>query len=140
MHQRYLIRSAWASAGLDQSNDARLKTLIDSLAETTEDLWGDLSQRLRGLDDATKVALLLALWKTGDAVVRLNLVEVLDPKRPDELKLLNRFVREADAIADSVELYAIAQRGDAELLNRVIHKKGLAATMKNFLKHSVSPE
>jgi len=107
MHQRRLALQAWRRASLSDLG----RTLLRRLDGDGEACWETYATLVRDWDPNLMRELGLPLWKTGDKVLRTNLMRILDWDRPNERKLIQELIRDSDGERDEPELLAALDKG-----------------------------
>ena len=133
MHQRETVRRAWEQTGIFKQGGAKAEAFLRAFDEPAA-CWPDLASRFRQCCPALKGKAAMAIWNTGDKLLRLNLARNLDPKQKDELEILRKLVRSARVDTDPQELVALIQRDVPELLQGVARKKGLSRGLGDMVK------
>ena len=140
MYQRFLLERAFTEVarGARYASVRETQAAITESAahETDEQTWTAAIGWLRRADERNGSALVTAIWSSGDPLVRLNLIQRLDPARPAELRWLTRMAREARVDEDTRELYAIALKSHPALCQGVLRRNGLPAALKTAVEHA----
>jgi hypothetical protein len=100
---------AWKKARLSDLG----RTLLRRLDGDDEACWETYATLVRNWDPKLGRELALPLWKTGDKVLRTNLIRTLDWERPNERKLIQELIGECDGQRDEPELLAAVEKGPA---------------------------
>jgi hypothetical protein len=108
MYQRARVLQAFAAEGLDGVSEPKLGEFLERVSRAEGDCWAELAQEVREKYPEYKERLGAAIWETGDPLIRLNLVRVIDKANDDERALLNKFVVLADPRHDAPVLRAAA--------------------------------
>ncbi len=115
MHQKGLVKQAWQAAGLYDGKDPALAAFLNLLDATATDCWPQLIVECRKNFGGYKAKLADPIWKTGDKVLRLNLIRIADLSLPDEVAILQKYVAKCDPKLDALELRAFVQTGSPPL-------------------------
>lgn len=130
MHQRDAVRAAWAAAGLDQLPDPGLQQFLKTFDAAGEDCWPQLAERARKLCPGQVERLAAAIWRSGDPLLRVNLIRQVDLSSKAEAALMERWARTLDVDRHRCELAAVVERGPAAVLDRVLHRRKLPAGLR----------
>lgn len=131
MYQKDLVKQAWGDAGLYRTRDPELRAFLDRL-DSCGDCWPELVEEVRRHYRPYLEVLARPLWRTGDRLVRLNLVRSADLEDQQERALVEEFVREAGT-GDVHELQAIARNGDLPLVDLIARKRKLPPTLREYV-------
>jgi hypothetical protein len=108
---------------------AALKQFTDWVATGTDVSWAEAAARARRDVPDQIDTLALALWGTGDVVVRANVMRALDPARPDELATLEKLIARARGEADAEPLRAALERRHPAVIARVARKRAVPVAL-----------
>lgn len=125
MHQRDAARAAWAAAGLTKTRDAKLQRFMRDFDALPNDCWPQVLALVRKDYPEYLEQLAAPLWKSGDTLLRVNLVRHADLSRKDEAALVGRWAAGLDAQRHRYELAAVVEHGSAEHLDKVLKRKKL---------------
>lgn len=125
MHQRDLVKRAWADAGLYETKDAKLRQFLEHVDAAGTDCWPELIAECRARYPEYKAALVAPLWKAGDKLVRLNVIRAVDVGQEDEVAIVHDFVKRSHPEQDEHELRAVVHLRHAPLTAAVASKPGL---------------
>ncbi len=134
MYQREKVRRALAQARIFDPEDRGAQEFLKELDRRRGACWPELAQVLRKCCPKLKEPVAQAIWRTGDKLLRANLIQVLDPQQRDELRILTTLTRQARADRDVLELQNIIERDNPELLGLVAKKKGLPLELDIAIK------
>jgi hypothetical protein len=126
MHQKVLALQAWRETGLDRHEDPKIQAFFKLVQASSGACWPDLVKECRNHLPDQKRLLAIPVWKTGDKLLRVNLLRFLDPAHKDELMFLLELVRHCDATKDGPELRAVVEKRHKQLLHEVERKTGLS--------------
>ncbi|MCH7342704.1 hypothetical protein LZ017_04840 [Pelomonas sp. CA6] len=130
MHQREAARAAWAEAGLLKTTDLKLRRFMREFETQTGDCWPQLAARVRSDYPEYLERLAAPLWKSGDTLLRVNLIRHADLARKDESELIQRWAATLDAERNRYELAAVVDQGGTELLDKVLKRKKLPDSLR----------
>jgi len=130
MHQREAARSAWVAAGLYKSGDAKLRRFLHEFDATPQDCWPQVVELVRKTYPEFIVQLVTPLWKSGDTLLRVNLIRHADLSRKNEAELVGRWAAALDAERDRYELAAVVEHGSAQRLDKVLKRKKLSDSLR----------
>lgn len=130
MHQRATARAAWAAAGLTESRDANLRRFMKAFDALPNDCWAQVVALIRKEYPQYIEQLATPLWKSGDTLLRVNLIRHADLARKDEAALIGRWAAGLDADHHRYELAAVVERGSAEQLDKVLKRRKLPDSLR----------
>lgn len=130
MHQREAARAAWLAAGLHKTADARLRRFLEIFEKQTDDCWPQLLALVRQDFPDYVEPLATALWNSGDALLRVNLIRNADLTRKEEAALVKRWSAALDPGRERRELVAVVERDHIELLDKVLARKQLPDSLR----------
>ncbi|XHS77630.1 hypothetical protein ACFJGW_18180 [Burkholderiaceae bacterium UC74_6] len=130
MHQRDAARAAWAAAGLTKTHDAKLHRFMHAFDALPGDCWPEVVALIRKDFPEYIEQLAAPLWKSGDLLLRVNLIRHADLARKDEAALVGRWAAALDADRHLYELTAVVEQGNAELLDKLLKRKKLPDRMR----------
>jgi hypothetical protein len=133
MYQKDLVKKAWADAGLYRSRDPKLRRFLDKVDKCTGDCWPELAEEARERYAEYIDTLVEPLWKTGDKLVRLNLIRLADIENERDRHTVEEFVSKARP-TEVHELQAIARVADLPLLEKVAKKRNLPTELRDFVE------
>ena len=125
MHQKDLAIRTWKEHGLDHGSDERLQAFFKHVDSNQGDCWNELLKAARALSPSEKRLVVEPLWKTGDKLLRVNLIRAADPARQDELQMLIDAVQSCDVERDGAELRALMETEHPRVLSAVAAKPDL---------------
>ncbi len=125
MHQRDAARAVWYAAGLAKTRDAKLRCFLQAFDSLPNDCWPQVVALIRNEYPEYIEQLAAPLWKSGDVLMRVNLIRYADLSRKNEAKLIARWTAGLDVEHHRYELAAVVQHGKAELLDMVLKRKKL---------------
>ena len=134
MHQRAAAKAAWTAAGLYRSHDPKLRDFLKRVETEPGDCWPALADRLRAHAPELLAQLVEPLWKSGDKLLRINVIRFLDPARKDEHDLLDKLARKLDARDDAAELAAIARSSTTAALEHLAKRKDVAEPIRGLAR------
>jgi len=133
MHQRDLVRKAWAEAGLYDTKDAKLKQFLKHVDDTPLDCWPELIELARTKYPEYLEKLVTPIWNIGDKLLRLNLIRNSELTQPNEKKLARKLARQLRPERDVLELRAAIREAPIEVLDELVKKKGIPDPLKKML-------
>jgi hypothetical protein len=122
MYQKALIQLAWARAGLNNTDDPKLAEFIKQVNQAQGDCWAQLAQKVRERYPEYKERLVMPIWQTGDPLLRLNLVRVLDINIDDERGILINLISGSDPRHDAPALRAASAVNHPDVLEAVARR------------------
>lgn len=135
MHQRDAVRAAWAEAGLYESKDPKLREFLKRFDEAPADCWPQVAETVRALFPEHIEKLVLPLWKTGDKLLRVNILKFADLESKGERALIAKLVPGLDPVEDRHELAAAIHQGSREVLETVLKRKNLPEHFRLLAQH-----
>jgi hypothetical protein len=133
MHQKNLVKQAWQAAGLYQSKDAKLQQFL-KLIDGPLACWPELVDECRRNYAKYKTRLAQPIINTGDTLLRLNLVRVIDAQYDDEVQLLRTLIQQSDPQKDEPELKAVALKNVPALTKAIAAKPGLSKELESIVR------
>src|SRR5690349_14868503 len=133
MYQKELVRQAWEAAGLYRSRDQKLQEFLSYFDAASGDCWPEIVAQVRERYPEYLERLVAPLWNAGDPLVRLNLIRFADTDRPEEHSVLAKLVRRVEPAAAVLELHAVMEKGDQQLLDLVARKRNLPPETQQLL-------
>jgi hypothetical protein len=130
MHQRDAARAAWSTAGLTNTRDAKLQRFMQAFDALPNDCWPQVVALIRKDYPEYIEKLAAPLWKSGDVLLRVNLIRHADLSRKDEAALIDRLAAGLDVERQRLELSALVEHGSAELLDKVLKRKKLPDSLR----------
>lgn len=130
MHQRDTARAAWSAAGLTKSREAKLQRFMQAFDALPNDCWPQVVALIRKDYPEYIEQLAAPLWKSGDVLLRVNLIRHADLSRKDEAVLIDRWAAGLDAEHHRYELAAVVERGGAEQLDKVLKRRKLPDSLR----------
>jgi len=115
---------AFSAGECQNSKDQKLLAFLQHVDTVPGDCWPELVGELRERYPEYKTQLVVPLWKTGDKMLRLNVIRSIDVNRDDERQLLQKLIRQSHWEEDALELQAVRRTGHDELVNAVERKRG----------------
>jgi hypothetical protein len=134
VHQKDVALRAWRAAGLDRSDDPQVVAFLKRVKAASGACWAELVAECRDRLPSQMRALVTPLWKSGDKLLRVNLIRAADPARRDELALLLDAAQSCDARGDEPELRALVEKRHKRLLDAVASKPGLSRQFELFVR------
>jgi hypothetical protein len=133
MYQKDLVRKAWADAGLYRTRDPKLRQFLAKVEKCAGDCWPELAEEARTRYPEYIDRLVDPLWKTGDKLVRLNLIRLADLDDTRDRQIVEEFVSKARS-TETHELQAIARIADLPLLEKVARKRSLPSELRDLVE------
>jgi hypothetical protein len=134
MYQRERVKQAWEDAGLYRSRNRTVRAFLQHVDRQPEECWPELAERLRTDFPGIIQEIALPIWKTGDKLLRLNLIRMVDPERREEEELAVRVVKAMDPQTDEPELRAILHTASPPVLDQVARQKELPPALKSLME------
>jgi hypothetical protein len=125
MHQREVALKALKKAAGKERN-SRIAEFVRFLGQHYELCWSDYVDVIREQFPADREAMALAIWETGDKVLRTNLVRHLDPGQPAEVKILQRLIKSCRGLEDEAELLIALEKDDRRILAQMKKLKSIS--------------
>lgn len=132
MHQRDLVKRVWEEAGLYRTRDSELRQFLEHLDESSEECWPELVERARALSSKHLATLVRPLWKSGDKLLRINLIRAADMERGEERELLRRYIRLVSPEQDEFELRAVLEKDSVEVVDQILRKRNLTPQLRTL--------
>jgi hypothetical protein len=140
MLQRQIAFAALERAGLAPGpSDSPLAGFLKWLQRRPNVCWDEAVTRARRDVPDQLDALAVALWNSGDVVVRANVMRMLDPAQPDELATLGKLIARARGERDSQPLRAALERRHPEVVTRIARKRTLAPRLRAEVRELSRP-
>lgn len=136
MHQKDRVKQAWLDAGLYDSKDAKLLEFIQRLDTAPYDCWPELIDECRRNYAEYKSQIVEPILKTGDKLLRLNLLRNADFSFADEVKLTRSFIAQSNPATDSLELKTVILKGTPAMLKDVGRLKNLTPQLKSAVERA----
>jgi len=133
MHQRDLVRKAWAEAGLYDTKDAKLQQFLKHIDKTPLDCWPELVELVRTQYPEYLEELVMPLWEVGDKLLRLNLLRNAELSQPAEKNIAQKLVRQLHPKTDLIELRAVIREAPVEVLDQVAKIKSIPEPLQVIL-------
>jgi hypothetical protein len=138
MLQRQIALAALEHAGLTGAPPGSpLARFLAWLAQRPEACWDDVVARARRDVPDQLDALAVALWDSGDALLRANVMRRLDPERPEELATLEKLIGRARGDADAESLRAALEGRHPEVVARIARKRAVPAALRDEVRELV---
>lgn len=137
MHQKDLVRQTWESAGLYSSEDSKLQEFLKFFDNTPTACWPEVVEMVRNQYSEYLEKLVLPLWKSGDKLLRLNLIRAANLDHEKEKQILTELVGQCDLQQDKPELRAAIEKDSQPAIDLVLTCKELPQGLKSLaeLRH-----
>jgi hypothetical protein len=116
-----------------------LREFVDWLERAPSATWSTAADRARRDVPNDIETMALALWTTGDVLLRTNLMRTLDPARPDELAVIGELIGRARGAADAPALRAALERRHPDVIARIARKRAVPPALRaeaDALRHA----
>ena len=134
MHQRALALKAWKEA--NTARNANLAPVVDYVTKHPNACWPDVVLFIRKNAPFDKRRLAEPIWKTGDKVLRTNLIRQLDWSIPSEQSLIMELITGCAGDTDEPELLAALDKNNAQLADLVSKRPRLTSQLAELAKTS----
>jgi len=137
MHQKALIREAWASAGLYDEDDPKLQQFLAQLDDPNQ-CWAGMARLLRRDFAAYKDRVVPPILAQGDTLTRIMVARAIADTE-DEAPLLETYIAASDPVRDEVVLRAVAERNVPRFNKALKRRRNLTPSVRATLARTAPP-